>query len=240
MKITFLGTRGNIDIRSKEHRRHTSTLFEVPDATIMIDAGIDWQKKINTVKADALFITHAHSDHAGGLKKGSPVPVYATQETWQIIDHYPISKRNVVTTGKSIRIGSLSIKAFEVVHSLNAPAVGYRISHEGNNIFYVPDIVKIKKEKQALSSLCFYCGDGAIIKRSLLVKKRNSMLIGHTSIKTQLGWCKKNRVPLMVVTHCGTEIVSQPHPDAQKKVDALAQKVGVKALIATDNMELVI
>ncbi len=240
MKLVFLGTRGNILVKSKQHQRHTSTLVTVPDATILIDAGIDWQKKINTVKADAIFITHAHEDHAGGLKKGSPVPVYATQETWQIIDHYPISKRNVVTTGKSIRIGSLSIKAFEVVHSLNAPAVGYRISHEDTNFFYVPDLVKIKKEKQALHNINFYCGDGAIIKRSLLVKKRNSMLIGHTSIKTQLEWCKKNQVPAMIITHCGTEIVSQRHTDAQRKIDALAKKVGVMALIATDGMEFVV
>ncbi len=39
MKLTFLGTRGNIEPNTDLHRRHTSTLVSYYGQDVMIDAG---------------------------------------------------------------------------------------------------------------------------------------------------------------------------------------------------------
>lgn len=44
MQITFLGTRGYIDSRTRKHYRHTSTLIEYRGKRVMIDCGLDWTK----------------------------------------------------------------------------------------------------------------------------------------------------------------------------------------------------
>jgi hypothetical protein len=47
MKLTFLGTRGEIDIRTARHRRH-STLFVTQGRTrVMIDCGLDWLEALH-------------------------------------------------------------------------------------------------------------------------------------------------------------------------------------------------
>jgi ribonuclease BN (tRNA processing enzyme) len=45
MTLTFLGTRGNIDVRTRRHRRHTSTLVSYQGKRVMIDCGTDWLRE---------------------------------------------------------------------------------------------------------------------------------------------------------------------------------------------------
>jgi hypothetical protein len=42
LSLTFLGTRGEIDIRSRLHRRHSSLLVCAGGPLVMIDRGADW------------------------------------------------------------------------------------------------------------------------------------------------------------------------------------------------------
>src|SRR5699024_5518609 len=122
---------GYIDVTACRHKRHTSTLITYKQTRLLIDCGLDWLTKINYLKKkykpSALFITHAHPDHAWGLKNGAPCPVYATKESWQIMANYPIEQKHVVNSRKKVLIGDITIETFPVVHSIRAPAVGYRI-----------------------------------------------------------------------------------------------------------------
>src|SRR5437870_11375912 len=81
MKLTFLGTRGEIDTRTRRHRMHTSLLVSHGGARAMIDCGLDWLGKFERLHPSAIVLTHAHPDHAWGLKRGAPCPVYAPQKT---------------------------------------------------------------------------------------------------------------------------------------------------------------
>ncbi len=49
MKLTFLGTRGEIDARTRRHRMHTSLLVSYRSANVMIDCGLDWLGKLKRV-----------------------------------------------------------------------------------------------------------------------------------------------------------------------------------------------
>jgi len=41
MKLTFVGTRGEIDARTRRHRMHTSLLVSYRAANVMIDANCE-------------------------------------------------------------------------------------------------------------------------------------------------------------------------------------------------------
>src|SRR6185437_9409201 len=101
LALTFLGTRGEIDIRSRRHKRHSSLLVQRGKARIMIDCGADWLGFVQRLAPTAIILTHAHEDHAAGLAAGVPCPVYATRETWNLISRFPVRERRVLPFKKS-------------------------------------------------------------------------------------------------------------------------------------------
>ncbi|TVR81816.1 MAG: MBL fold metallo-hydrolase [Rhodospirillales bacterium] len=202
MKLEFLGTRGYIDAKSRRHRRHTATMVIHEDVSLLIDCGLDWEGQLPRLAPDAIAVTHAHPDHAHGLKAGTERPVYAPEVAWRDMAEYPIDDRRVVAPRERIPIGPISLEAFPVVHSLRCPAVGYRIEAGGIAVFYVPDVVDIEQRREALAGVRLYVGDGATITRSL-VRRRGDELFGHTTVRAQLGWCQETGVKRAIFTHCG-------------------------------------
>jgi len=188
MKLIFAGTRGEIDARTSLHRMHSRLWLP---GNIWIDCGADWLDKIKELKPWAVILTHAHPDHAGGLKRGAPCSVYATPETWETIKSYPIHSRKVIQVRQPWHIHGITFEAFPVEHSLLAPAVGYRIAKADVSVFYVPDLVRIHERQQALSGIALYIGDGASITRPL-IRRREDASIGHASIRDQLEWCRED------------------------------------------------
>ena len=239
MKLRFLGTRGYIKARTERHYMHASLLVSYRGTDLMLDCGEDWLEKIGGMNPGAIFITHAQSDHAWGLKKGAPCPVYGTEETWQNIGNFDIAqdRRVLIEKRKPIDFHGMTVEAFPVEHSTRAEAVGYRISASGATIFYVPDVVYIHDRNEALSGVQLYVGDGATIVRSM-VRKPGEKLIGHTPIRTQLTWCQKEGVPRAVFSHCGSEIVEGDERIVEDKVRELARQRGIEAQIAYDGMEV--
>jgi phosphoribosyl 1,2-cyclic phosphodiesterase len=239
MKITFLGTRGYIDIRTKAHHRHTMTMVTIGRKRILIDCGIDWLKYFKKLDPEAIMITHAHPDHAWGLREGAPCPVYATKESWELMKHYPIQERCLIVPRIPTRICGTNIEAFTVEHSLKAPGIGYRITGGNSTIFCVHDLVYIHQPQEALAHVQVYIGDGATISRPL-IRKRDSSLIGHSSIKTQLAWCKKYQIPRAYFTHCGTEIVGTDGRTVHAIVTKIGHGYGVDVHIAHDNQTVIL
>jgi phosphoribosyl 1,2-cyclic phosphodiesterase len=239
MKLTFLGTRGNTEPRSDCHRMHSSLLVSYTNADVMIDCGEDWRGECGRLAPDAVVVTHAHPDHAWGLKDGAPCPVYATEAAWEDMASYPIDDRRTVTPREPFAIGGITFEAFGVDHSTRAPAVGYRVTAGEVTIFYVPDVVYIPERAEALGGAKLYVGDGATITRSM-VRKVGDALVGHTPLRTQLTWCEKEGVPRAIFTHCGSALVRADPDEVQAKVDALAKERGVEARVACDGMEVVL
>jgi len=240
MKILFLGTRGEIEPKSKSHRMHTSTLLLSGRSRMMLDCGTSWLGKLDRVRPHHIILTHAHPDHAEGLKKGAPCPVWATEKTWELIDHYPIApkQRRWIFPRKKEKIGSLHFEAFELLHSLRCPAVGYRISQGRKHLFYAPDVAWIEKMEEAFRGIQLYIGDGASIHRNMIRRDRKTgEIFGHATVRQQLTWCQKKKVPKMIVTHCGSGIVTDRRR-AKKKIASFARERDVEVEVAFDGMEL--
>jgi phosphoribosyl 1,2-cyclic phosphodiesterase len=237
IELTFLGTRGEIKIRSRRHRRHSSLLVQYGDARIMIDCGADWSGRLRAIAPTAIVLTHAHGDHASGLAEGAPCPVYATNETLDLLHRYPIHDRRRVPLRKSMTIDGIRFQAFPVRHSIRAPAVGYRVSAGNRSFFYLPDVAELPAASAALRGIDLYIGDGATVQRSM-VRKKNGTSIGDAPITFQLGWCREARVRSAIFTHCGSPIVRGDPRQVERVVRRLGVERGVDACIAYDGLRL--
>lgn len=239
MQIIFLGTRGYIDSRTIRHYRHASTMIIYNGKRIMIDCGLDWAKKVWKINPDAIVITHAHPDHADGLKEGSPCPVYATNESWEVMHKFKIKEEQRVVMKPRVKkdIFGIIFETFPVVHSIRAPGVGYRIKAGKNIIFCVHDLVYIEDRKDALHNVQLYIGDGATIVRPM-VRKKDNQLFGHIPIRTQITWCKKEGIPWAIFTHCGSQIVDADGRKINARIRQFAKKAGIKAQIAYDGLKI--
>ena len=237
MKLTFLGTRGEIDARTRRHRMHTSLLVSYRSANVMIDCGLDWLGKLKRVHPNAIVLTHAHPDHAWGLKQGAPCPVYAPEKTWHELKHYPIEDRHVIEERAPMKVSGIRFEAFPVEHSVLSPAVGYRVSVGRARIFYAPDLIFIHERSEALKGVQIYIGDGATVTQSF-IRKRGKALIGHSPVRTQLTWCQKEGVPRAIITHCGSEIVTGDEREICAKMRAMAKQRHVHMRIAYDGMKV--
>ena len=237
MKLTFLGTRGEIEARTRRHRMHTSLLVSHRAARVMIDCGLDWLGKLKRVDPNAIVLTHAHPDHAWGLKRGAPCPVYAPQKTWQELQLYPIKDRHLIEERTRTKICGITFEAFPVEHSILSPAVGYRVSAGRACIFYAPDLIFIHHRSAALKGVQIYIGDGATITRTF-IRRRGKALIGHSPVRTQLMWCQKEGVHRAIITHCGSEIVAGEERKIFANLRAIAAERGVDVRIAYDGMKV--
>ena len=216
---------------------HSALLISWRRKDVMIDCGADWQNKVGQVNPSAILITHAHADHAYGLKSGSPCPVYATRGTWRKIRAGSIVSKKVIRPRVPVELFGIEFEAFSVEHSIRAPAVGYRITAGHHSIFYVPDVVRIRDQALALQDLHLYIGDGASITRPIL-RKRDGELIGHASIRTQLDWCREEGVRRAIFSHCGSEIVTGNQRIVANKIRVLGKQADVDASIAHDGLRV--
>ncbi len=205
----------------------------------MIDCGLDWLGKFERLRPSTIVLTHAHPDHAWGLKNGAPCPVHAPKKTWLSLKNCQVEDRHLINERVPTKICGIRFEAFAVEHSLLAPAVGYRVSAGRACIFYAPDLIFIHDRAAALKNAQIYIGDGATLARSF-VRKRGDKLIGHATVRTQLGWCAKEGVSRAIITHCGSEIVTGDERNLAARLRAMGAERGVEIRIAHDGMELVL
>jgi ribonuclease BN (tRNA processing enzyme) len=237
MKLTFLGTRGEIEKRTRRHRMHTSLMVSYRGADVMIDCGLDWLGKFERLHASAIVLTHAHPDHAWGLRDGALCPVHAPQKVWETLERCRVEDPRLIEERTPTKICGITFEAFPVEHSIIAPAVGYRVSAGRARVFYAPDLVFIHERTAALKNVQIYIGDGATVTQSF-IRRRGKTLIGHSRVRTQLIWCEKEGVPLAIITHCGSEIVTGDERKLSAKLQTMVAERGIEVRIAYDGMKL--
>jgi phosphoribosyl 1,2-cyclic phosphodiesterase len=239
MKLTFLGTRGEIKNRTEQHKRHTSLLVSHKNINVIIDRGTDWLNEKYNFKPDAILITHSHPDHAGGLKNGAPCKIFGTEESIRVLRNINSLELVEIKKEKPFLIGEISFTAYPVEHSLIAPTVGYKITVKNISVFYCPDLIFIYNRKEALRNVKIYIGDGAAVSKSF-IRKRGTKLIGHSRVQQQISWCKKEKIPKAIITHCGSEVINEGDEKIIAKFKEMSKMYGVDVQLAYDGMRVLV
>lgn len=123
-----------------------AALLVTENARILVDAGFS-ARKLNTLLApigesleriDAVFLTHEHGDHAGGigsLKKYPHIQIFANAATARTVQRNLEYRPDwqIFETGSRFRFRDLEIESFAVPHDAQEP-VGFRFvtGHDGD------------------------------------------------------------------------------------------------------------
>lgn len=188
MKITFLGTGTSTGVPvigckcrvctstdTRDCRLRCSALIEVEDATatdgfrrILIDCGPDFRAQMLSKEfkpLDAIFITHEHYDHVGGLDDLRPFSLFGNVSVYAesyCADHLreripycftPKDKRypgvpsidlEELTPHTPVKIGTVEVFPIRVFHG-KLPIIGFRIGP----LAYITDMKSIPETEYA-------------------------------------------------------------------------------------------
>lgn len=148
-------------------RTRCSVLFQTASTNIVIDTGPDFRQQVNKAnlqQLDAVFYTHAHSDHMNGIddlrayvfRQKQLMPVYAARETFDdLVGYFPymfhggkvalypplLQRHEIKDFGKSMIVGDVSCIPLCMDHG-SCTATGFRFG----NAAYCVDFINLDDE----------------------------------------------------------------------------------------------
>lgn len=223
MKLTFLGTGTSQGVPviacqcnvcqsadSKDNRLRTSALIEAGETVFTIDAGPDFRCQMlreNVKKLDAIFVTHGHKDHVGGMDdirafnflQRKPMVVFADKYAVDSIkkefsyafedDKYPgvpnfdLQLINI----NPIHFNDIIIEPIPLMHA-QLPITGFRIG----DLTYITDANYISEK-----SINKIKGSNILIINALRIKKH----ISHFNLEEALEIIQKINPKIAYLTH---------------------------------------
>jgi ribonuclease BN (tRNA processing enzyme) len=220
--LHFYGTKGYVEEESAAHRGHSAFVIESGGFRLLCDFGQNRKGLLEEIAPDAIFVSHAHPDHAWGLAEGTELPVHASAITHELTKDFPIRRRVVLEPGKVVKVGPWRMTAFPVVHSVRCPCVAARVETPKGVIVYSGDIVSFERPEEALTGARLYIGDGSTLTGSLVRRHPSGVLMGHTTIRAQLGWLARESVPRAVFSHFGKAPIEMGESALADKLAELA------------------
>ena len=208
MRLHFYGTKGYVDESSPEHSGHSAFTVEAEGFRLLCDFGENRRGLLEEIRPAAVFISHAHPDHAWGLEEGTSAPVHASAITHELTAKMPVETRIVLEPGQAVRAGPFRLTAMPVVHSIRCPGIGVRLEVGGRTLVYSGDLVSFEDPDSALDGADVYVGDGSTLTGSLVRRHPSGMLLGHTTVRAQLGWLAKRGIGRAVFSHFGKEAIA--------------------------------
>ena len=169
MLLQFFGTKGYVEESSRGHSGHSAFVLEEAGFRLLCDFGQNRKGMLSKIRPDAVFLSHAHPDHAWGLEEGTDAPVYASEVTHEILAKLPIRNRVVLAPdGGAADLGPFRLTPHPVLHSVRCPAIAARIATGGLTMVYSGDIVAFEDPDAALAGADLYIGDGSTLTGSLV------------------------------------------------------------------------
>jgi ribonuclease BN (tRNA processing enzyme) len=240
VRLQFYGTKGCVAESSRAHAGHSAFVLESEGFRLLCDFGENRKGLLAKVRPDAIFVSHAHPDHGWGLWEGTDVPVHASAVTHELLAELPILNRVVLEAEEPVEVGPFRLRAFPVAHSVRCPCVAARIEAEGFAVVYSGDLVAFENAEAALSGVGLYIGDGSTLSGSLVRRHQSGALIGHTTVRAQLGWLSRFGVPRAIFSHFGKGPIEMGERALAAALEALAveKPPGCAVRAARDGLEL--
>ncbi len=243
MRLHFYGTKGYVDASSRSHASHSAFTVEAAGFRLLCDFGENLRGKLAGIAPDAVFVSHAHPDHAWGLAEGTAVPVLASEASHALMSAFPSAARVRALPEAPVALGPFRVTTFEVLHSVRCPCVAARIETPEGTVVYSGDIVSFESaaaRDRALEGADVYVGDGSTLTASLVRRHGSGALVGHTTIRAQLGWLGKANVPAAVFSHFGEEPIAMGDRSLKAAIQELAAKAApdCRVLVARDGFEV--
>jgi phosphoribosyl 1,2-cyclic phosphate phosphodiesterase len=225
---------------SKSRRLRSSALLATTHAAVLIDAGPDvgYQLASHRIgRIDAVLLTHAHLDAAGGLaaldawagKRGERLPVFTEAPTRRRYGNHPNLSYAFVKAGGVAKILDVPVRFFRVRHSLQPgyPTLGFRFGRWA----YASDVASIPAP--ALKSL--HGVETFILDAAFWFGQKYR---GHLTPDKAIRYAQWLGVKHLVLTQTGHTY--PPHDEAEARLKGYARDraPGLKVTLAYDGMRL--
>ena len=240
MRLSFYGTKGYVEESSEAHAGHSAFTVEAEGFRLLCDFGENRRGLLKEIRPDAVVVSHAHPDHAWGLEEGTAAPVLASAVTHELTAKMPIERRVVLEPGVSVGAGPFRVTGFPVVHSVRCPGIGVRLEVGGRRLVYSGDLVSFEDPEAALADAAVYVGDGSTLTGSLVRRHPSGLLLGHTTVRAQLGWLARRGIARAVFSHFGKEAVAMGEEALREALAKLASErlPGAEVTAARDGLTL--
>jgi ribonuclease BN (tRNA processing enzyme) len=240
MRLHFYGTKGYVEERSRAHSGHSAFTVEASGFRLLCDFGQNRKGLLEKIRPDAIFVSHAHPDHAWGLEEGTDVPVHASAITHEITRDLPIENRVTLEPERTVSAGPFRLTVFPVIHSVRCPCIAVRIESAGLVLVYSGDIISFERPESALSGADAYIGDGSTLRGSLVRRHRTGALMGHTTVSAQLEWLGKYGIRWAIFSHFGKGPIEMGEPALKEALADLARTKAPRCRVgaARDGLEL--
>ncbi len=228
MKITVLGTRGEIEESAPYHSKKSGILI---DDILLLDCG---DKRFLKYNPHYILITHLHPDHAYFVRHNEEpdfgIPVYAPEKFLSV----PIT-----ISSKPFTIDGYKVTPIPTIHSIKVKSNAYLVEHNGSAILYTGDMIWIeKKYQQLLPALDLVITEASFLRKGGMIRreKETGQIYGHTGIPNLITFFK-NYTHTMLLVHFGAWF----YKDIQKSRSAikkLAQEYDMEIIVGYDGLEL--
>jgi phosphoribosyl 1,2-cyclic phosphodiesterase len=208
---------------------------------LLVDCGISARRLTRSLarvgfpldSIEAILITHEHRDHVAGLdrfRKECPVPVYATEGTWEAIPRHGPGPFHPVEAERPFAVGPFRVHPIPVSHDATEP-VAYRVETERGAVAVVTDLGRtdegIRCSISGLRALVLESNHDEEMLRSgsypWYLKERILSDYGHLSNRA-------SQAALVASAHDGLEVVLLAHLSEENNRPDLALDGAVRAL----------
>lgn len=226
MKITVLGTRGEIEPTAPYHARHSGILI---DDFLMFDLG---EKEFLSYKPSHIFITHLHPDHAYFVRDGELDLDFKTR----IYAPEPFKDLPLHVLTKKLSYGPYAVTPIPTEHSIKVKSQAYLIQKGSERILYTGDMFWINKKYQnKLKKLDLVITEASFIREGGVIRRDKARPYGHAGVPNLMRFFKPYTKRILLM-HFGSWFYEEGARTARSKLKKLAHMFGLSILVSYDGM----
>ena len=231
MRVTILGTRGEIAQTAPYHSRHSGILI---DETLMVDLG---EREFLDRGPKAVLITHLHPDHAYFVRAGAERPPAGIS----IFAPEGYKDYGLTVLDRPETIAGYGVRPVPSHHSLKVRSHAYLIARGPAKILYTGDMAWINKDYHPLfEGLDLVITEASAFRKGGLIirDKATGQIYGHTGVPDLVrlfkDYCRR-----VVLVHFGGWFYKDIG-QARTAIRELGRANGVVLEAGRDNQEIVV